>query len=404
MKKYWLLFGFIFIANFVFADCFIEGSTFLLNLETGKAKELLGLTAEETSDSDAYKEVISQLKDRYALDIEKDIKSISLYWFPGRRGSDNIVIINGTFDSDKIQNRVKNLIESENWRYHNIENVEISGNKYQVFNIQGFLKIVFYDKNNIIISNDFILNNSIKISNTPASLNRITQITNNYLYAGKNIFPILKMLFKNSDIELEKANSLLCYIKDDKVFLDMNFNDVASSKEVFGKIENLSKEQVEIFKQNLNENLEIIKKEISDMNDNFTQNTFESILQSLCYSKITDLINILEIKQIDNSIVVSTDFSWNQISSIIAAFYYQIYESNKEEEKRYYCRWTNIYNLEKALEKYYIDHKSQMTTLDIKTLVKEKYLSEEPILKDPKCEYYLIDQYRVSCKKHGRKF
>jgi hypothetical protein len=45
-----------------------------------------------------------------------------------------------------------------------------------------------------------------------------------------------------------------------------------------------------------------------------------------------------------------------------------------------------------------------MTTLDIKTLVKEKYLSEEPILKDPKCEYYLIDQYSVSCKKHGRKF
>ena len=323
MKKYWLLFGFIFIANFVFADCFIEGSTFLLNFETGKAKELLGLTAEEISDSDAYKEVISQLKDRYALDIEKDIKSISLYWFPGRRGSDNIVVINGTFDSDKIQNRVKNLIESENWRYHNIENVEISGKKYQVFNIQGFLKIVFYDKNNIIISNDFILNNSIKISNTPASLNRITQITNNYLYAGKNIFPILKMLFKISDIELEKANSLLCYIKDDKVFLDMNFNDAASLKEVLSKIDNLSKEQVEKYKQNLNDNLDKIKKELADIKENIAPSIFENIFNSLFYSRVTDLINVLDFKQIDNSIVVSTDFSWNYIISTVFSIIYQ---------------------------------------------------------------------------------
>lgn len=324
MKKYWLLFGFIFIANFVFADCFIEGSPCFLNLETGKVKELLGLTAEETSDSDAYKEVISHLKDRYALDIEKDIRNISFYLFPGRRSNDYIVVVNGTFDSEKIQNLVKNLIESEKWRYHKIENVEIGGNKYSLFNIQGFLNILFYDKNNIILSNDFILNNkSIKFSNAPASINKISQITNNYLYAGKDIFPILKMLFKISDIELEKATSLLCYIKDDKVFLDVNFNDTASPKEVLSKIENLSKEQVEKYKQNLNDNLDKIKKELADIKENIAPSIFENIFNSFFYSRTSDLINILDFKQIDNSIVVSTDFSWNYIISTLFTIIYQ---------------------------------------------------------------------------------
>ncbi|MBR4329112.1 MAG: hypothetical protein IKP71_04605 [Candidatus Riflebacteria bacterium] len=404
MKKIWLLLGFIFITSFAFADCFLDGSTYFLNLEIKKAKEILGLTAEETADSEVYKEVVSHLKERYSLDIEKDIKQITLYMYSGYRSNDYIAVINGNFDPEKMQNTIKTVMESGKWRFQRLEDIEISGNKYKALRADGFLNIIFFDKNTIIISNDFIKKDKVKLSNTPNSINNLKQITNNYLYVSKDIFPTLKKIFCYPDFGLEKANFALSYIKDDKLVFEVDFNDSATSKEVLEKINNLSKEQIEKFKQNLNENLEIIKKEISDMNDNFTQNTFESILQSLCYSKITDLINILEIKQIDNSIVVSTDFSWNQISSIIAAFYYQIYESNKEEEKRYYCRWTNIYNLEKALEKYYKDHKSQMTTLDIKTLVKEKYLSEEPILKDPKCEYYLIDQYRVSCKKHGRKF
>ena len=408
MKKIWLLLGFIFITSLAFADCFLDGSTCFLNLEIDKTKEILGLTSEETADPEVYKEVVSHLKERYSLDIEKDVKQVTLYFYPGYNGNhytafkDYIAVINGNFEPEKMQNTIKTVMESEKWRFQRLEDIEISGNKYKALRADGFLNIIFFDKNTIIISNDFIKKDKVKLSNTPNSINNLKQITNNFLYVSKDIFPTLKKIFCYPDFGLEKANFAISYIKDDKLVFEVDFNDSATSKEVLGKINNLSKEQIEKFKQNLDNSLEKIKKEIADTKNNFSDNTFDLIFKSLYSSKSSDFLNHLDIKQNENSIKASLDFVWNQTSSVFVAFFYQLNEAKKEESIKQDCKWNNMYKILLAKVKYDKEHDVKMTTLDIKTLVKEKYLPKEPELPCPECEYYLMEDGSVACKKHGK--
>ena len=61
-----------------------------------------------------------------------------------------------------------------------------------------------------------------------------------------------------------------------------------------------------------------------------------------------------------------------------------------------------MYKILEAKVKYDKEHDVKMTTLDIKTLVKEKYLPKEPELPCPECEYYLMEDGSVACKKHGK--
>ena len=401
MKKIWLLLGFIFITSFAFADCFLDGSTYFLNLEIKKAKEILGLTAEETADSEVYKEVVSHLKERYSLDIEKDIKQITLYMYSGYRSNDYIAVINGSFDPEKMQNTIKTVMESEKWRFQRLEEIVVSGNKYKALRADGFLNIVFFDKNTIIISNDFIKKDKVKLSNTPNSINNLKQITNNFLYVSKDIFPTLKKIFSYPDFGLEKANFALSYIKDDKLIFEVDFNDSATSKEVLGKINNLSKEQIEKFKQNLDTSLEKIKKEIADTKNNFSDNTFDLIFKSLYSSKSSDFINHLDIKQNENSIKASLDFCWSQTSSVIVAFFYQLYEYNKESEIHNHCS-DNMYNISRAVEDYNKHKDNKMTLLNIETLIKDNYLKEKLKKTSSDCEYSLTDDKYINCKKHGK--
>ena len=400
MKKIWLLLGFIFITSFAFADCFLDGSTYFLNLEIKKAKEILGLTAEETADSEVYKEVVSHLKERYSLDIEKDIKQITLYMYSGYRSNDYIAVINGSFDPEKMQNTIKTVMESEKWRFQRLEEIVVSGNKYKALRADGFLNIVFFDKNTIIISNDFIKKDKVKLSNTPNSINNLKQITNNFLYVSKDIFPTLKKIFSYPDFGLEKANFALSYIKDDKLIFEVDFNDSATSKEVLGKINNLSKEQIEKFKQNLDTSLEKIKKEIADTKNNFSDNTFDLIFKSLYSSKSSDFINHLDIKQNENSIKASLDFCWSQTSSVIVAFFYQLYEYNKESEIHNHCS-DNMYNISRAVEDYNKHKDNKMTLLNIETLIKDNYLKEKLEKTSSECEYSLTKDKYINCKKHG---
>ncbi len=66
--------------------------------------------------------------------------------------------------------------------------------------------------------------------------------------------------------------------------------------------------------------------------------------------------------------------------------------------------YTNQRLIQGAIEMYFMDHYTKMTSLDLSLLVKEKYLKGEPKKPTDKCEYYLIDEDEVgyvSCKEHG---
>jgi tetratricopeptide (TPR) repeat protein len=68
--------------------------------------------------------------------------------------------------------------------------------------------------------------------------------------------------------------------------------------------------------------------------------------------------------------------------------------------------FSNMRVLQGALEMYNMDHeKNEMTSLDISTLVKEKYLKSSPSKPDPDCNYYstgdLTKNGQIRCKIHG---
>ena len=400
MKKYWLLLGFIFITNLVLADCFIEGAAYFISLEAAKAKEFLGLTAEETSDSAQYKEVVSVLKNKYAIDIENDIKRIALFVFPRGRISDYAVVISGNFDTEKMQNSLKKAIESEKWRFQKIDTIEIGGEKYPAFRADELLNIIYFNKNTIVISSDFILKKeNIKLSNTPDSITNTNQTTRNYLYGNKVFFSRIKSTFNLPDTGLENSNSFICYIKDNHLFFEAEFNDSESSKEVEDKINNISKEQIEQFKSKYNDYLERIDKELAGNQDQFTQNTFELIFHSVYFDKSIDLISNFNYKTKDNIFVVSCNYDWKSLSSLTTAFIYKFIEDIKEKKIKSKCNKLT-YAISMALKKYNREHDAKISTLDLKTLVKEKYLPKEPQMPSSECEYYFIDSDNIACKKH----
>ena len=58
-----------------------------------------------------------------------------------------------------------------------------------------------------------------------------------------------------------------------------------------------------------------------------------------------------------------------------------------------------------AVEMYNMDHDTMMTTLDIDTLVKGRYLKSAPKGPEPECEYFSIGDLSkdgvIACKRHG---
>ena len=318
MKYFIVLFAFIFIANFVYADCFIDGSSYFLTLEQDKIKEILSLTANETSESELYKEVVSDIKERFSIDIDNDIKQITFYSFTD---IDSILVINGTFDTEIIKNKIKNLSESEKWRFHQFADFELGGNKYQALRINENNNFIFYDKNTLIFCRKSAeKNNSIKISETPDSINNIKKIYNNFLFITKNEISLLKYLEKTIDLDLGKANYTLLYLKDNQLCLEADYKDSSIANEAINKINNvLTEEQKENLNQNIKSFLESEKNESYKYNKDFPNILLVLFDSTYSYCK-SDLFSYLKFSQSENIVKITCDF--DPILSIVTTIGY----------------------------------------------------------------------------------
>ncbi len=321
MKYYLILFAFIFIANFLYADCFIDGSSHFLTLDQDKLKEILSLTADETSKSELYKEVVSDIKERFSIDIDNDIKQITFYSFSN---TDSILVIDGTFDTEIMQNKIKSLSESEKWRFHQFADFELGGNKYQALRINENNNFIFYDKNTLIFCRESAeKNNSIKITETPNTINSIKKIHNNFLYVSKNKISLLKYLERMINLDLDKANYILLYLKDNQLCIEADFKDSSLAKENIDKINNyLTQEQTEKLNQNIKSNLESAKNESYRYDKDFPDIMFV-LFESTFSSCKSDFLSYLKFSQSENILKITCDF--DAILSIVATFGYPVF-------------------------------------------------------------------------------
>lgn len=301
MKKYLVIFAFIFIANFVFADCFIDNPASFLTLENEKLREILCLTQDEISDSEVYQEVFSSFKDRFSIDIEKDIKQITLYF------NAHILVVNGNFNTEIIQNRIQNLSEAEKWPNHQITDFKLGDNKYNALRLNMDNNIVFYDKNTLVFCRNSAENDdSIKITESLDFINN--KNLNNYLYVGKGMISLFNKLCKNFDLGLEKANYLICYINDKQLSIEADFNDSSISKKLADKINKLlTKEQIEKLNKSTGAMLENSHKSIYRLKKDLPELLFN--LSEAVYSADIDFFSDLKCFQSGNRVVFTCDFN-----------------------------------------------------------------------------------------------
>ena len=317
MKKYLMLFGFIFIANFVFADCFFDNSASFLIFEKERIKEILGLTAEETSDLDGYKEIVSHIKERYSIDIENDIKQLTILF----SSADPLFIVNGNFDTEKILNQIQTLMKSEKWPDHGITNFTIFGNKYKTLMVEEYSNLVFYDKNTLIFCKDSAeYNDSIRISKSPDFINNIKKISNNFLCVGKDTISNCRNLFNLLDIDLGSADNLLLYIKNKELNLEADFQDSSTTKKVVNQINALlTQEQIEKYNQYIKTKLEEEKSASIKFKNDFPEILFD-LFESKYPQNRENLLSSLKVSQSENKVIITCNYE--TILSIVTSIVY----------------------------------------------------------------------------------
>ncbi len=381
MKNYLVLFAFVFIANYVFADCFFDKSAFFLTLEKEKVKELLGLTAEETSDSEVYKEAISTIKKRYSIDLENDLKQLTILFSKDT----NLLVFNCNFDTEKILNLIKNMVETEKWPYHRIDEFVLCGKKYPALRINANNNFVIYDKNTIIFCKDSAENNdSIKISKNPDLANKIKSISDNYLYIGKDEIPVFRNISRMFDVNLEKANNLLLYVKGKELVLEGDFDDSTASEEAANKInELLTPEQVVNLNQKIKTFLEDEKKDFYRLKNNLPEILFD-LFQSIYPKNREDFLNSLKVSQSGNKVIITCDYG-TTLSIVTTIGYSELFAP----ETRKYLKKIKHYYTERT--RHNISDSDVFKTLYVNNL--PKYINE---LKEKIKKSSFIDSMRFS--------
>ena len=105
------------------SDNYPQQSVGLVVLGIEDAKYLFDLAGEETETGKVSKEVVSALKDKFAIDLEKDVEQIGLFYVPNEEnaasklvlpngkmtdsGIEPVFFLCGTFDSNTIIPAVK---------------------------------------------------------------------------------------------------------------------------------------------------------------------------------------------------------------------------------------------------------------------------------------------------------
>ncbi|MBR4329699.1 MAG: hypothetical protein IKP71_07575, partial [Candidatus Riflebacteria bacterium] len=282
-----------------------------------RIKEILGLTAEETSDLDGYKEIVSHIKERYSIDIENDIKQLTILF----SSADPLFIVNGNFDTEKTLNIVKTLMKSEKWSEHEMTNFTIFDNKYKTLRVDEYSNLVFYDKNTLIFCKDSAeYNDSIRISKSPDFVNNIKKISNNFLYIGKDSISKFRNFINLLVKDLGNADNLLLYIKNKVLNIEADFKDPLTAKNFVNQINALlTQEQIEKYNQYIKTKLEEEKSKSNKFKKDSPKILFD-LFESIYPQNRENLLSSLKVSQSENKVLITCNYE--TILSIVTTIVY----------------------------------------------------------------------------------
>ena len=404
------------------SDYYAKEAVGALVLGIEDAKYLFGLTDQETATTKVTKEVISTLKDKFSIDLEKDLEQIGVFVVPcseenGTQVSlpsgetaniayEPVLLFCGKFDSSKIMPALKNLIASEIKEASQVKTLDINNKKINALIAKEY-RLLFFADNMILFCRDkavsLMQKNKLTFSKAPMYFEGLQERSNSFIFVRKPLTNYLENL-KLPIAKLETIESLSAYITKDYIYGEAGFNDDASAKTMLNNVDKFKDD----FYEQQTKGYELAK---SNLMTAPLENIFDVINVLYSAAKNKDIVNRLKYYQKGCSIVFQQPYDRDDKLvmafggiGILAAAAVPNFKAARGSAREKAC-FSNQRVLTGAVEMYNMDHSTMMSTLDIPTLVKEGYLKAAPSKPEPDCDYFskgdLATDGCIFCKKHG---
>ena len=391
-----------------FTDNFPQPFFAFLTLDSKWANELLGYTGRENETSKAYKEITSCLKERFSVDIENDLERCSVFVVPSISGAGIIGVFTGKFNTNNLISMIKSLLPKENQESVKLESLTINGKNVQAL-VENDNRLIFYNNETILFATNDVYQvlkqNSISFSKAPSDITDLIGNNKRFLYISKSAVMVLSMFGLPAGL-VGNVNSLAVFIDNDNINIEMNFADSSSAEQMKSVLKNMIKEYSNSYSKEFDKQ----KKALDDI---FVGDLSTKIFEMYNAAKGKDLIDSLNFNVKGNNLSITTEANVLNIITGITGGFASAYAMSRRQsggnppfnrDIKAICH-SNIRVLSGGVEMYNMDHSTMMSTLNIDTLIKEKYIKYPPQTPDPECEYYsegdLAKDGFIACKKHG---
>ena len=372
------------------------------------SSNFLGYTGKDNELSKAYQEAVKCLKERFSIDIENDIKKMGVFLVPGAGNFTAVGIFSGNFNTKNNISLIETAL-SKAKTDAKLETITVNGKSVKSLN-DGHQSIILYNDSVVLFTFnnalDDLINNRITLSKAPDDFSEILNKSDSFIYLSRTVVPILGMLRVPPEL-IGGMTYLTGYTdKSDNLRIEIGFVDANSANQILSGLKNLVNAYNNHYSNEFQKNQKTLKGDsVSEFGN--------TILSMYSSAKAKDLVDKLNFSTENNSLIISTKFdAFKIITGIVGGVMNVVLSSPQFAQARSVSRekacFANIRVMQAATEMYNMDHSTMMHTLDIETLVKEKYLKTAPSGPDPDCNYItvgdLLEGGYVACEKHGTPF
>ena len=394
----------------VFAESFLNNypmQTFAcICLDSVWCQRFLGNTGKDNQSEKAFKEVAACLKEKFSVDLEKDLEQCGVFVVPGQGGVGFLGMVSGNFKTDNLISLAQSFIPRDKKEEIKFETVSVNGKELQSILANKDKRVIFLKDGLLLITNDstfnLIKNNGITFAEAPKDVAQLMEKNKNFIYISKVAMMFLSMLKLPPEL-ISGIDSIAAFMNDEAINVEITFNSQSSAEKMQTELENKRNE----YNQNYLKDFEKNKKILADGELNKLSKTIGMMYSS---SKSKEFIDAINLKVNGNILSITTKLEMTKIipgiigATTIFTLNNPNFEAARKDARTKAC-FSNIRVLQGAVEMYNMDNATMMSTLDMEELVKTHYIKHIPDKPEPECEYESIgdltqDGY-VNCKFHG---
>ncbi len=266
MKKIIFLISiFLLQVTSVFAESFLHNypmQTFAcICLDSVWCQRFMGNTGKDNKAAKAYKEIAACLKEKFSVDVEKDIEECGVFIVPGAGGVGFLGMISGKFNNENLISLVKNIIPKDKQQEIKFESITINGKEIQSILADKDKRVVFYKDGLLLITNDstfeMIKNNGITFIDAPKDVAKLMEKNKNFLYVSKIAMMFLSMAKLPPEL-ISGIDSIASFMNDEDINIEITFNSQSSAEKMKTELEKKRNEYNQSYLKDFEKNKKIL--------------------------------------------------------------------------------------------------------------------------------------------------